>query len=137
MLTIFVFHNRTRHRIMNLFTFSRKFKHVDAYTFNGKQWIGFRMSSDGITYTISEGEGRNLVEEAKKLPDVEAIIGVQIDKRAHFPWRPLTIPMCNEFARLISGVDTGASWNPRHLYNKLLKYNGRRNFEIFYRWRVA
>lgn len=121
---------------MNLFTFSRHFKHVDVYIFDGSQWTGFRMASDGITYAVSGFEnGRDLLIEAKKLEHVEAILGVDLAERAHFGWSGLTIPMCNELCRALTGIDVGFTWSPRHLYNKLLKYDQKRNFEIFYRWR--
>lgn len=96
------------------------------------------MSSNGITYAFSGFDnGLDLIAEAKKLSDVEAIVGVDLAERAHFRWTGLSIPMCNEFARALIGLDIGMTWNPRHLYKKLLKYDQKRNFEIFYHWRLG
>jgi hypothetical protein len=135
MLAIFVFHNKTRHRIMNLFTFSKSFKHVDIYV-KQKEWIGFRMTRNGIEFAMSGYEnGRYIVNGAIEQPNVEAILCLDIHGRAEYPWIPLTIPMCNEFSRYLSGVDISFSWNPRNLYNKLLKYDHKRNYEIFFQWR--
>ena len=138
MLAIFVFHNRTRHRFMNLFTFSRDFKHVDVYIYNVQfnMWIGFRTGRDGITYSLSNIEDSSkLINKLSEIKEINHIIGVQIRYRAYFPWIPLTIPMCNEFARMITGINVGFTWNPCNLYNKLLKYDGKRNYDIFFTWR--
>lgn len=121
---------------MNLFTFSKHFKHVDIYLYDGKYWIGFRMGSDGVTYAVSGfTSGMDLINKALKIPEAEALIAVDIFHRAYFGWQGITIPMCNELARALSGLDIGFTWNPGHLYRKLLKYDGERNYEIFYQWR--
>lgn len=136
MLAIIVFHNRTRHRIMNLFTFSRHFKHVDIYMFDGSCWTGFRLDRYGITYAISYiGHGNAIIDQAREVSNIEAVIALDIDHRATFRWTGITIPMCNELARMIAGVDISFTWSPRHLYRKLLKYDQKRNFKIFYHWR--
>lgn len=136
MLALFVFHNQTTHKILNALSFSKYFKHVDLYTFDGKEWIGFRFGTGGMIYTFTGyTEVRDLIDSAQLVESNEALIAVDIENGCKFPWRPLTIPMCNEFARYIAKVDIGFTWNPRNLYNKLLKYDQETNFEVFYLWR--
>ena len=121
---------------MNLFTFSKHFKHVDVYANNGTGWVGFRLSSSGLTYAMTgQISGDDLTRLACEAHTAEAVIVADVGEPAKFKWCPLTIPMCNEFARLISGVNIGFSWSPRHLYNKLLRYDQTRNYEIIYKWR--
>ena len=121
---------------MNLFTFSKYFKHVDIYIYEKGEWIGIRMGSEGITFAISGYQGaQQIIDAARELNNIEAIMGVEMKERTTFCWQPITIPMCNEIARAVTGIDTGFTWSPRHLYNKLLKYDGITNFEVFYHWR--
>lgn len=136
MLALFVFHNKTRHKIMNLFTFSKYFKHVDIYTYEKGEWIGIRMGSEGITFAIAGYKhGIDILNEVQKIETIEAVIGAEIDERAYFGWQGITIPMCNELARAVTGIDIAFTWSPRHMYNKLLKYDRQSNYEIFYHWR--
>jgi hypothetical protein len=136
MLVLFVFHNKTTHSILNFMAFSRRFKHVDLYTYDGKQWIGFRFGTDGMTYAFTGHSClTDLAEQAKQLKETEALVALEVEKGCKFPWRPLSVPICNEFARFIAKIDVGFTWNPRHLYNKLIKYDQLTNFEVFYSWR--
>ncbi|MBX4189675.1 hypothetical protein KW791_00035 [Candidatus Parcubacteria bacterium] len=80
-------------------------------------------------------EGVALIRGLKVIKELIAMVTVWIDKRARFPWKPWWVRSCNEFDRYVSGIDVGFTFNPRHLYAKLLKYDKVRNYEILQQWR--
>ncbi len=136
MLAIFLFYDQTRNPFANIFTFSKTHKHVDVFTFDGSRWLLFRYAKDGITYLFSAfDDGRDIIEHLKKISSISAIVCTNITTRYNqFAWFPFWTKSCNEFARLITGIDVGFTLNPRHLYNKLLKYDGKSNYLIISSW---
>ena len=62
------------------------------------------------------------------------MIVIDIEEKAEIAWKPFIVRSCNEIDRYISGVDVGFTFNPKHLYNKLLKYDDS-NYQILYEWR--
>jgi len=75
-----------------------------------------------------------LIDRIKSDPTVQSIISLDIGKRSERKWFPLLINSCNEICRLVTGIDVGFTFNPKHLYKKLLMNNGISNFHIDYYW---
>ena len=69
----------------------------------------------------------------KCIQSLTAMIVVSVGQRASIKWKPYLVRSCNELDRYISGVDVGFTFNPKHLYNKLIKYD-HTNYDILYRW---
>ena len=134
MLAIFIFYNQAQ-GIQSHFTLSRHFKHVDVFLHLTMSWVVVRLDKQGIRFRLSNfKDGRDIVDNAVKLNTVSRIVAVKIGKRAKYPWRPFRFNTCNELARLVSGLDIGFTYHPRHLYRKLLYYSHRKNFEILNMW---
>lgn len=121
------FHSRIAHP---------EFRHCNIITYDGNDWVSFEMDSTGIiTRCIKVEKALEFIEGLKSLEILSGLVVVDVEKRARFPWRPFFVRTCNEIARYISGVNIGLTFTPRNLYNKLLRYDGRRNYEILYAWR--
>lgn len=77
----------------------------------------------------------SLIKNLHIIPECISVISVNVYERCKVKWKPFLIRSCNEVCRYVSGVDIGLTLNPRHFYNKLLKYNHKRNYEILSEWR--
>ena len=117
-------------------SFSRDLKHCNVVTFDGVDWIVLDFDRSGlITKRCKVSSGSRFVELLKINQDVSAVISVQVNARTSFTWSPWWVRSCNEVCRYASGVDIGWTFNPTSLYNKLLKYDKKRNFEVLSAWR--
>lgn len=136
MITIFLFYD-TSYGIQVKLSFSKSMKHVNIIQFDGVLWLALSSSSDGITWkTLNLScSAQRFIEKLKIIPELSAIVVTCSLSRHHKSWCPLIIHSCNEACRYISGLNLGWTFNPRHLYNKLLKWDNRTNYEIIYHWR--
>lgn len=134
MICYFCFYNISSGIQANL-AFSKKFKHCNLITYDGKTWVVTEFDIQGIHMReIEVRSGSSLIRGIKYIDSLIAIIVVQVYEKAKIKWKPYIVRSCNELDRYISGVDIGFTFNPKHLYNKLLKHNGNR-YEVLYHWR--
>ena len=134
MIAIFCFYNQSSGPQARL-AFSKTFKHCNIITFDGEIYLALEWDKSGIiTRKINATSTKSLVKGLKHIDSLIAIIVVDIWNRKNIVWKPFIVRSCNELDRYISGVNIGFTFNPKHLYNKLLRYN-RINYEILHFWR--
>jgi hypothetical protein len=115
---------------------SKEFKHCNVITYDGEHWINFDMDRQGIhSKVLDVPNGNALLRGLKIIKLLTAMICVNVGERKKINWKPLWVKSCNELDRYLTGVDIGFTFNPMHLHRKLIKYSGRRNYEILYAWR--
>lgn len=134
MICFFCFYNVST-GIQARLAFSEEFKHCNIVTFDGEEWIATEFDLTGIHMRQIEAyKSSSLIRGLKYISSLIGLVVVEVGEKASIPWKPYIVRSCNELDRYISGVDVGFTFNPKHLYNKLLKYHGT-NYEILYHWR--
>lgn len=134
MICIFCFYNVSS-GVQAKLAFSKEFRHCHVITFDGQVWLVHEFDLYGIhSRKIQVFSSSALLKGMKQIDSLIAMVAVQVGDRTQFRWKPYLVRSCNELDRYISGVDVGFTFNPKHLYNKLLKHNGT-NYEILYQWR--
>lgn len=135
MIAYFLFYNIATGANATL-AFSKEFRHCNVVIYDGDIWTNIEFDHTGILLrTLKVKESEAFIRNLKRLPILTAMIIVEIKDRMKEAWFPLWMRSCNELDRYITGVDIGYTFNPVHLYRKLLKYNSRRNYEILHAWR--
>jgi hypothetical protein len=107
-------------------------------TYDGRYAYITELNKQGIkvkSYPVSSI--KNFIEKIKKISTVNTIISTFITDKAIVKWWPFSLNACNELDRKISGIYIGLTFNPAHLYRKILKYDGLRNYTIDYTWRKS
>ena len=133
LIAIFCFYNISS-GIQAKLSFSDTFKHCNIITYDGCIWLATEFDHTGIhTQKINARSGAALLRGMKCIQSLTAMVVVSIAQRATITWKPYLVRSCNELDRYISGVDVGFTFNPKHLYNKLIKYD-HTNYDILYRW---
>ncbi len=137
MIAVFLFYNHGIGKY-NRFTFSKQLVHCSLLCYQGDQCILFEIAPFGFIYRIlkSNDVNKNL-NAIKKLPLLSAFIAVFIKGPKKINEFPLKWYTCSEVCRHFSGVDVGWTFNPKHLYQKLLKYKDKTNYELLAHWRRA
>lgn len=133
MLAVFIFYG-VANGIQSRLAFSRDLQHCNVITFDGHHWINTDFDSFGIHNRVVTVNSKSLIRHLKRLPIVTGIIFVEIKSKKHVPWKPFWVRSCNEICRYLTNVDIGFTFNPRHLWSKLIKYNNR-NYELILCWR--
>ncbi len=134
MICTFCFYNISS-GVQAKLAFSKEFKHCNIITFDGSSWLLTDFDTYGIhTRSVKVLSSSSLMRGLKYIDSLIAIVSVQVKSKAVFGWKPYLVRSCNELDRYISGVDTGFTFNPKHLYNKLLRNDGT-NYEVLYQWR--
>lgn len=135
MIALFLFYDVSEGKQSRL-SFSTEFKHCNVVTYNGKDWLLYKLESQGVrTKVLHVKSAPRFIKHLKAFKPLIAMITVVINKPHHFVWRPCWIRSCNEFNRYVASVDIGLTFNPKHLYNKLIKCDRIRNYEIIQHWR--
>jgi|SRR5882672_10327446 len=135
MIAIFVFYNVAQGYQARL-AFSDEFKHCNIITYDGEDWILLDLDATGYRVRhLIPSNGTQLLRALRSLKEVSALISVNINKRHRFGWKPFIGGACNEICRYGAGIDLGFTFNPIHLYKKLLKYRHKRNYEMLSHWR--
>lgn len=135
MIAIFIFYDIAT-GVQAKLAFSKEFRHSNIITYDGSDWIMLDFDRTGLlTRKIECRDGAQLIRNLPVIKDVSAIISVDVQDRVKTRWKPFWVRSCNEICRYASGVDIGFTFNPVHLYSKLLKYNGRRNYTLLSAWR--
>lgn len=135
MIVFFLFYNYASGKQAKL-AFSDEFKHCNVITFDGEIWLGMDFDYQGLqTRKIQVKSVLSLVRAVKHISTLSSMLVADIGLREKISWKPWIVRSCNEFARYASGIDVGFTFNPKHLYNKMLRYDTKRNYEILYSWR--
>lgn len=135
MIAYFLFYDYSTGKQAKL-AFSKEFRHCNIITYDGEAWVNVEFDSTGLlTKVLDVPSGNALIRGLKSIKMLTAMIVVDIGERKKVLWKPLWGRSCNELDRYVSGVDIGLTFNPIHLYRKLLRYDGKRNYEILYAWR--
>ena len=134
MIHVFCFYNISS-GIQARLSFSKIFKHCNIITFDGEIWLATELDSEGIhNRKINVSRGTSLLRGLMYIESLVAIVVVNVEYRAITRWKPYIVRSCNELDRYISGVNIGFTFNPKQLYNKLLRKNGN-NYRVLYHWR--
>ncbi len=135
MIAVFIFY-KIANGIQSKLAFSKEFKHCNIITYDGDDWIMLDFDLTGLlTRKIYCKDGEQLIRSLRVIKDVTATITISLDERVKIGWKPFWVRSCNEICRYTGGADIGWTFNPVHLYRKLLKYNGKRNYEVLSAWR--
>jgi len=117
------------------FAFDKDFKHCNIICYDGSSWIATEFDLTGVlNRRIQVYSGPSLLRGLKYIPSLISIVTVMVEEKKKVCWKPFMVRSCNELDRYISGVDIGFTFNPKHLYNKLLKHEGS-NYQILHLWR--
>lgn len=134
MICIFCFYNVST-GIQAKLSLSKTFKHCNIITFDGEVWLATEFDAQGIhNRPIKAYSGKSLIRGLKYINSLIGMVVIDVNERAKHYWKPYIVRSCNELDRYISGVNTGFTFNPKQLYNKLLK-NKDSNYDILYHWR--
>ena len=123
--------------VQSKLSFSKEFKHCNIISYDGKNYVATEFNSQGIitrVLNVSDNVVR-FIDRLKMIEELTAIYSLYIPKRAEFTWKPFWSRSCNELVRYSGGIDLGFTFNPYHLFKKLRKYNGMKNYRIDYEWR--
>jgi hypothetical protein len=135
LIAVIIFYNKSQGPSQRL-AFSSEFRHCNTITYDGDDWIMTEFLPSGLLIRrVKCKDGPTLVEKLRIIPEATAIISLAIDPRKKVPWFPWWVRSCNEVCRYVSGADTGWTFNPWHLYRKLIKYDQRRNWTVLSHWR--
>jgi hypothetical protein len=135
MIAIFLFYNKALGK-QTKWIINKEFVHCHVMINNGDGFILFELTSNGIDcHVVPAKKPMTIIRNVKRMDSLVASICIWRSKSPKMHWRPLMIRSCNEFSRLIAGVDIGFTYEPLHLYNKLLKYHNQTNYEVLDAWR--
>lgn len=116
-------------------SFDKDFKHCNIITYDGDIFIATEFDSCGIHQRkVKALKTSALLRALKHIDGLIALVVVDIKARRVTMWKPYFVRSCNELDRYISGVNIGFTFNPKHLYNKLIKCNGT-DYDVLYSWR--
>ncbi len=135
LIAVFIFYKKAT-GVQARLAFSEEFKHCNIITYDGADWIMVDMDRTGLlTRKIKCKNVESLVRNLRVVQDITATITVAVDNRHQIAWKPFWVRSCNEICRYASGVDIGFTFNPIHLYWKLLKCRNGKNYELLSAWR--
>lgn len=117
-------------------TFNEDFKHCDIITYDGDLLLRLTWNHLGIeSRRIKVTNLSRFIRALRSDRRLSALIVCDSSVRVASPWLPLRVQSCNEFCRFVSGLDIGFTWSPAHLFKKVLRYAGKRNFDVLCAWR--
>jgi hypothetical protein len=135
LIAIFIFYAKAT-GVQAWMAFNDEFRHCNIIVFDGSDWLMIDFDRTGLRVRkIKCRDGNQLIRLLPVNPDVTATVSVMVKDRAKVRWKPFWVRSCNEVCRYASGVDIGFTFNPIGLYQKLLRYRGRRNYELLSAWR--
>lgn len=135
MIAVFLFYNQGIGKY-RWFSFNQKFIHCALLCYQGDQCILFEIARTGFIYRFMKLNSVNKnIDVIKKLPMLSAYIAVFIRKAKKINEWPFKWHTCNEVCPFFSGINIGWTFNPKHLYQKLLKYKDKSNYELLAHWR--
>jgi hypothetical protein len=109
------------------------YKRCNLIVHTDGNYLMIQMTKWGIRLRrIRANRFHSLVDKLFLLEGLEKVVCTRIREYPKNPWRPFWLRSCNELARYAGAVDIGHTWNPTHLFKKLLKYDNTRNYEIIH-----
>lgn len=129
MEAIIVFKSNTNCKT-TIYTREKRFLRCELYIRRIGIWYHYRFGTDGLLFWPFGQSSADVYDKAQSDDNTTEVIFLQHIRHVLPTWKPLMIPTCNEFTRLITGVDIGFTFNPIHLFKKLLKYDSIRNYHI-------
>lgn len=133
-IAIFIFYN-TASGWQKIFNFSREFQHCKLITYDGQHMVFHSLNAAGMhTEVLRDVDVEKVIDKLKRIPEVSAVVAVNIAKRAAHIWKPLLLRSCNEHVRLVTGIDTGWTLNPKSLYRKLVTKHSK-HYNLLTHWR--
>ena len=135
MIAIFVFYNKSKGSASKIFC-GKKYKHCSVLMYQGGKYTLCWSNGSVINIRVLKVKRiEGIIKRIKSDPEVQSIMSVEISKELEQrKWFPLLINSCNEICRLVTGIDVGFTFNPKHLHNKLFLNDGLSNFKIDYYW---
>lgn len=135
MIAVFLFYNKGIGKY-RLFSFNKNFIHCALLCYEGDHCILFEIAPTGFIYRIlkSSDVNKNL-NAIKKLPMLSAFIAIFVKEKKKVREWPIKWYTCNEVCRYFSGIDIGWTFNPKHLFKKLIQLKEQRNYELLSCWR--
>jgi len=131
---LFIFYNKAVGKQVRYIR-NKKYLHCNIIVFDGKHYVLLEVSTSGIDFRIVRTKSLlKLIGRLKTIESIESMICLSTSSRYKSKWFPLCIKSCNEFCKSVAAVDIGFTYDPVHLYKKLLKYDNQKNFEILYAW---
>lgn len=117
-------------------SFSKDKKHVDVMVYENDTVTCFQYSGKGIEHRVFKTDDiLKVLKGIKLIPELSHYILVSMYKEHKGKrWLPFHINSCNEVCRKIGRVEIGWTFNPAHLYKKLVKLNGKTNFTVVSVW---
>lgn len=135
MIAVFIFYSIAT-GVQAKLAFSEEFRHCNIITYDGRDWIMLDFDRTGLlTRKINCNNGERLIRSLRVNKDITSVISVNVIERKKVAWKPFWVRSCNEICRYAAGIDIGLTFNPVHLYSKLLKYRHKRNYEVLSAWR--
>jgi len=134
MICFFCFYNHSG-GIQSRLAFSDTFKHCNIITFDGELYLAHEFDLTGVhVRNIHAKSCLSLSRGLKHINALTALIVVMVHKRVEISWKPYIVRSCNEYNRYVSGINIGFTFNPQHLYTKLL-CNDDNDYELLHHWR--
>lgn len=119
----------------------KNFKHCSVIACTDKEWLVIDPAFHQLEIAIRRSS-KNLLPGLIKTATqtgLTNIIGLHTIKDCpkKLIYLPFQAPfMCQTAAKLLTGVDIGWVFNPAHLYHKLKKFDGKKNYIIDYQWSI-
>jgi hypothetical protein len=131
---IFLFYSKSL-GIQSRLAFSDDKKHCDVMVSDGRAWVAFQYTGRGIEHRVFKAKDcKRILKHLKTIPELSHYIVVSVHQAYMHGWKPFIVSSCNEICRKIAMVETGWTFNPRHLYTKLTKLDGKTNFRVINTW---
>lgn len=118
------------------YAFSKDFRHCKVITHVNNHFISIESDKSGIyAKHLDHKSIHGVIDYHKQSTNLSAYLYLDLLKDNPLPWFPFWIRSCNEVCRYVTAIDIGFTFNPKHMYNKILKHNGLRNYRIIDAWR--
>lgn len=133
MLAIFLFYDKSD--VVQSRISPKDFKHVNCVLNDGSGWVLFEHDATGLWYRQYKiNDGSALIRNLKRIESLTHLVCVDIGERKKRAWWPWVIDACHQQIIRMCGLDIGWSFTPKGFFKKLIKYNGKTNFDIILRW---
>jgi len=131
---IFLFYNAAS-GVQSHLAFSRDKVHCDVMLSDGRGWVAFQFTSRGIAHRIMRTKNAaRLLHAVKSIPELTHYVTLGVYDPPKHLWLPWIANSCNEICRKLAMIDCNWTFNPAHLYSKLIALDGKRNFQIISKW---
>lgn len=135
MIALYLFYNISAGPQAKL-AFSKEFRHCNTLVYDGDMWLLVEFDSGGLKWRrIDPGSFESLWRGLKVIKSLTAMVCTDITEPQRVKWKPFLVRSCNEIGRYATGIGTGFTLTPKHLYKKLLALDGRRNYHVLRAWR--